>query len=95
MRSAVIGTAWMVRLGPHMRCRNAGASSKVSQWLLRLLVGEPLSADERRVTESIRALKTLNVIQGRVSIDPSEVLDYPGYLESRQRAAEWVRRVRR
>jgi hypothetical protein len=50
-------------------------------------VGKELSPAEREVTESLKALKTLSVCDGRVSIEPSEVLEYPGYQEARKRAA--------
>lgn len=49
-----------------------------------------MSPEAREVRDSILALKTLKVRGGRVSIDPSEVLDQPGYLEARRQAAELV-----
>lgn len=52
----------------------------------------PLSARERAISNEIKALKTLTVEDGRVSIDPSEVLDRPGYLQDRVRAAALVRK---
>jgi hypothetical protein len=51
---------------------------------------KPMSPEAREVRDSILALKTLKVRCGRVSIDPSEVLDQPGYLEARRQAAELV-----
>lgn len=50
-----------------------------------------MSPHEREITESIKSLKTLTVRDGRVSIDPSEVLLQPGYLEDRKRAAQLVK----
>ncbi len=70
-----------------MRFSRGAVLCRLHRWLVRLLVGEELSPAEREVTESLRALKTLKVCGGRVSIEPSEVLEYPGYEESRQRAA--------
>lgn len=49
---------------------------------------EPMSVADRAITDSIKALRTLRLVGGRVSIDPSEVLGQPGYLEARRRAAE-------
>lgn len=51
---------------------------------------KPLSAEDREIRDAILSLKTLKVRGGRVSIDPSEVLDQPGYLEARRQAAELV-----
>lgn len=51
-----------------------------------------LSEAELEVTASIKALKTLEVHRGRVSVSPSEVLDRPGYLEARKDAAALVSR---
>ncbi|RII76595.1 hypothetical protein D0894_15630 [Pseudomonas monteilii] len=52
----------------------------------------PLSEVEQEVTASIKALQTLEVHEGRVSISPSEVVGQPGYLEARRQAAALVRR---
>lgn len=60
-------------------------------WLLRIVVGKPMTLAEREVTESLKALKTLQMSDGRVSVDPSEVIDRAGYLEARRRAAALVR----
>lgn len=49
-----------------------------------------MSDREREVSASIRALKTLRFENGRVSIDPQEVLDQPGYTEQRRAAAALV-----
>ncbi len=54
-------------------------------------IRKPLSSREQAITDSIKALKTLSVIDGRVSIDPREVLDQPGYIEARRQAAMLVR----
>lgn len=51
---------------------------------------KPLSPEDREIRDSILSLTTLKVRNGRVSIDPSEVLDRPGYLESRRQAADLV-----
>lgn len=48
---------------------------------------KPRSAKDLAISDSIRALKTLTLRDGRVSIDPSEVLSQPGYLEARRCAA--------
>lgn len=49
-----------------------------------------MSDREREISASIRALKTLRFENGRVSIDPQEVLDQPGYIEQRAAAAALV-----
>ncbi|MBF4557149.1 hypothetical protein H7698_13780 [Pseudomonas sp. p50] len=36
--------------------------------------GEGMSQKDREISESIRKLKSLNVVEGRVSIDASEVV---------------------
>lgn len=51
---------------------------------------KPLSAEDREIRDAILSLKTLKVRDGRVSIDPSEVVGRPGYLEARRQAAELV-----
>lgn len=51
---------------------------------------KPMSAEDREIREAILSLKTLKVRDGRVSVDPSEVLDRPGYIEERRRAAELI-----
>ncbi|OCX25495.1 hypothetical protein BBI10_02055 [Pseudomonas graminis] len=51
---------------------------------------KPMSPEDRQVRDSILALKTLKCRDGRVSIDPYEVLGRPGYLEARRRAADLV-----
>lgn len=50
-----------------------------------------MTDEMRAITESIKALKTLKVEDGRVSIDPPEVLAQPGYLEERARVGDLVR----
>lgn len=42
------------------------------------------------ITESLRALKTLRCEHGRVSVDPLEVIDRPGYREARAAAARLI-----
>ena len=59
---------------------------------MRLWWKRPKSKPNCEVTNSIKALRTLRCIDGRVSISPSEVIDAPGYLEARARAAELIRR---
>ncbi len=51
---------------------------------------KPMSPEDREIRDSILSLKTLKVRDGRVSVAPSEVLDRPGYIEERRRAAELV-----
>jgi hypothetical protein len=51
---------------------------------------KPMSPEDREIRDSILSLKTLKYHEGRVSIDPSEVLDRPGYLEARRQAADLV-----
>jgi hypothetical protein len=51
----------------------------------------PLGVREREISESIKALKTLRVEDGRVSVDPVEVTGRPGYLAERARAGARVR----
>jgi hypothetical protein len=50
---------------------------------------------ERKVSESLKALHTLTYKEGRVSIDPQEVLNQPGYLEARIYAGSIVRKKHR
>lgn len=62
------------------------------KWLIhKVLVSlgwrEELSDSEREVGDSLKALKTLRCIDGRVSISPSEVLERPGYRDARKQAA--------
>lgn len=45
--------------------------------ILNLLFGKPgerMSEKDREISESIKKLKTLSVVNGRVSISPSEVV---------------------
>lgn len=49
-----------------------------------------MSDREREVSASLRALKTLRFENGRISIDPQEVLNQPGYVEQRAAAAALV-----
>lgn len=51
---------------------------------------KPMSAEDREIRDAILSLKTLKVRDGRVSVDPSEVVGQPGYLEARRQAAELV-----
>lgn len=51
----------------------------------------PLSFEEQEVTESLRRLKSLSCVEGRVSISANEVLTQPGYIEARRAAAECLR----
>lgn len=67
--------------------------SRTRSRLLRLLVGEPLSLEKQEISESLKALRTLRYESGRVSVDPEEVLDRPGYLTARASAAELVKGV--
>ena len=60
---------------------------------LAMGIKTPVSPHEREITELITSLKTLTVRDGRVSIDPSEVLLQPGYLEDRKRAAQLVKKT--
>jgi hypothetical protein len=46
-----------------------------------------MTPNDREVTASLKALKTLTCREGRVSISPSEVTGQAGYLESRRQAA--------
>ena len=46
-----------------------------------------LSEEDLAISLAIRSLKTLRVHEGCVSISPSEVINQPGYLESRATAA--------
>lgn len=54
-----------------------------------------MTDDEREITRSLKALKTLRFEGGRVSIDPEEVLLQPGYLEARHRAGVLIREAGR
>lgn len=49
-----------------------------------------ISEEAMAVTASIKALKTLTFKDGRVSIQPEEVLTQPGYEEARRQAARLV-----
>ena len=51
---------------------------------------ETLTDAEQEISDSLKALKTLRCIDGRVSISPSEVLDRPGYREARVKAAALI-----
>lgn len=56
--------------------------------LLNAVFGKPgstLSPAQREITDSLRRLKTLSCRDGRVSIDPVEVLT-PEYLQQRREA---------
>ena len=50
-----------------------------------------ISDEDIAVTASIKALKTLTFKDGRVSIQPEEVLTQPGYQEARRQAARFLR----
>lgn len=50
-----------------------------------------MTDEARAITESIKTLRTLRVEGGRVSVDPCEVLEQPGYLEERARVGGLVR----
>lgn len=62
--------------------------------LWRWLAGAPLSLEEQEISESLKALRTLRYENGRVSVDPEEVLDRPGYLSARAAAADLVNGAR-
>lgn len=62
--------------------------------LLRWLAVKPLSLEEQVISESLKALRTLRYESGRVSVDPEEVLNRPGYLTARAAAADIVNGVR-
>lgn len=64
--------------------------SRTRSRLLRWLAGEPLSLEEQEISASLKALRTLRYENGRVSVDPEEVLDRPGYLLARAAAADLV-----
>lgn len=68
--------------------------SRTRSRLLRWLAGEPLSLEEQEISASLKALRTLRYENGRVSVDPEEVLDRPGYLLARAAAADLVNGVR-
>jgi hypothetical protein len=58
--------------------------------ILNLILGKPgagQSPKSLEITASIQRLQTLTCRDGRVSIDPSEILT-PQYLAARRRAAE-------
>jgi hypothetical protein len=55
------------------------------------LKSKQISDEDIAVTASIKALKTLTFKDGRVSIQPEEVLTQPGYEEARRQAARFVR----
>lgn len=46
-----------------------------------------LCPEEQAITDSLKALKTLRVKDGRVSVDAEEVIGRPGYLQARRQAA--------
>ncbi|HDS1792740.1 hypothetical protein [Pseudomonas putida] len=68
--------------------------SRTRSQLLRWLAGEPLSLEEQEISESLKALRTLRYENGRVSVDPEEILDRPGYLLARAAAADLVNGAR-
>ena len=55
-------------------------------------IGKPerLTDAEQEISNSIKALRTLSCVDGRVSISPNEVLDQPGYREARVKAAALI-----
>jgi hypothetical protein len=56
--------------------------------ILNILFGKPgqgLSAKDREITESIRKLKSLDVVEGRVSISASEVVT-EDFIKEREQA---------
>lgn len=53
-----------------------------------------LADEDREVTRSLKALKTLSNQGGRVSIEPDEVLLQPGYLLARRAAALFIRQTK-
>ena len=54
-----------------------------------------LSEEDLAISLAITSLKTLRVHDGCVSISPSEVINQPGYLESRAAAAALIHSSRR
>ncbi|MFY1008067.1 hypothetical protein ACOQNQ_03210 [Pseudomonas juntendi] len=68
--------------------------SRTRSRLLRWFAGEPLSLEEQEISESLKALRTLRYENGRVSVDPGEVLDRPGYLSARAAAADLLNGAR-
>ena len=54
-----------------------------------------LSEEDAAISLAIKSLKTLRVHDGCVSISPSEVLNQPGYLESRAAAGALLHSLRR
>ena len=54
-----------------------------------------LSEEDLAISLAIQSLKTLRVHDGCVSISPSEVLNQPGYLESRVAAGALLHSLRR
>lgn len=62
------------------------------RWLFRMLYGEPgsgLSDEEKQMGSEIRALKTLRVFKGHISIDPSEVVT-ENFIKCRKDAARLI-----
>jgi hypothetical protein len=56
--------------------------------ILNILFGKPgqgMSEKDREISESIRKLKSLDVVEGRVSISPSEVVT-EDFIQERKKA---------
>lgn len=72
----------------------ADVARRMGKWarsrFMRCVTGEPLSLEEQEITASLRALQTLRCEGGRVSVDPVEVIDRPGYRSARAAAAGLV-----
>lgn len=54
---------------------------------MRFFKPKALTELEKEITASLKALKTLSCVDGRVSVEPTEVVDRPGYEAARTAAA--------
>lgn len=68
----------------------AKARRLIDKVLVCLGQPETMTDAEQEISDSLKSLKTLRCIDGRVSISPSEVLDQPGYREARVKAAALI-----
>ncbi|WP_447741790.1 hypothetical protein [Pseudomonas laurentiana] len=72
----------------------ADVARRMGKWarsrFMRCVTGKPLSLEEQEISASLRGLQTLRCEGGRVSVDPVEVIDRPGYRSARAAAAALV-----
>ncbi|MCJ7853086.1 DUF6957 family protein [Pseudomonas monteilii] len=60
---------------------------------MRFFKPKALTELEKEITASLKALKTLSCVDGRLSVEPTEVVDRPGYEAARTAAASLTHKV--